>query len=117
MPANTIVGALLVAAMVVYAVSAVGSFYLGERVLREVRARYPEHWENAGSPTYLSLAIMGRKFWRPVSASNYFSRRRYTPLHDQDVIRRAERVRAWQMVMNSAMLGLAVVVAIGLLMR
>jgi hypothetical protein len=117
MPADTMFGLMLVVITAVYAVSAAVSFFLGERVLREVRARYPEHWANAGSPTYLSLAIMGGKFWRPVSASNYFSRRRYTILGDNDVSRRAETVRTWQMVMNGGMLGLAVVAAIGLLLR
>ena len=117
MPADATFGVLFAGVMAVYAVSAAVAFFLGERLLREVRVRYPVHWAEAGSPTYLSLAIMGRKFWRPVSASNYFSRRRYTPLGDREMTRRAETVRTWQMVMNGAMLGLAVMAGIGLLMR
>lgn len=104
----------LVAVMAVYVGSAIGSFVLGERLLRELRDRYPGQWAQAGNPTYVSFALAGAKWWRPVSAMNYFRLSRYLSVPDPDYVSRASRVRTWHRVMNGtrwAMVGFMLVAA------
>lgn len=91
--------AALMALLGVCFLSAITYFVLGERLLREVRARFPDEWRSAGNPTFLSLAVAGAGFWRPVSAGNFFTFQRYATLADESLVKRGRAVRMWQFVM------------------
>jgi hypothetical protein len=91
-----ILASLLLTLAVAYAATAAKSFIAGQRVLNELRARFPDEYASNGRPTYLSFAPFGENYWRPISARNFFTHRRYAELPDTAFIERAERVRAWQ---------------------
>ncbi len=105
---------VFVAVVSVFAGTSVVSFVRGQRLLGELRERFPAKYVAVGEPSYLSFAVMGRGFWRPVSAFNFFQLRRYQDLPDPGYIARAESVRGWQQVANYtkwASIGLMLVVA------
>ena len=88
--------------MLVYVVTAAVSFTAGQRMLHELRDRFPAHYQALGEPSYLAFAAWGRGFWRPVSASNFFRLKRYLAIDEPAFTIRAERVRIWQMVARYA---------------
>lgn len=93
---DPILARLLLALAAAYAGTAAKSFIAGQRVLNELRVRFPNEYASNGRPTYLSFAPFGENYWRPISARNFFTHRRYAELPDVGFVDRAERVRAWQ---------------------
>ena len=71
-------------------------FILGERLLRRFRARYPEQWRQRGEPTFISFAVLGKLWWRPISADNFFRYEEYRAVGDAELTRRGNVVRILQ---------------------
>ena len=102
MPTHPILVSVLVALLTLYIAAAVTSFVGGQRLLHELRTRFPSAYLGNGEPSYLAFGPLGRNYWRPVAARNFFSDRRYAGLPDADFIARADRVRAWQRISEYA---------------
>ena len=103
----------LLTVMGLCAVTSGVSFVRGQRVLNDLRDRFPVQYDAAGQPSYFVLAAWGKGYWRPVSAANFFRLRRYDLIPDRRFVRRADVVRRWQRVARYAtwvMLGLIVVI-------
>ena len=96
----TIVVGTYFALVAIFLISGTAYFILGERVLREVRSRYPYEWRRRGEPTFVSFAVLGARWWRPVSAFNFFNYREYRALGDAELTRRADVVRVLQCAMS-----------------
>jgi hypothetical protein len=92
----TVVLAMYIALVAIFLISGTAYFVLGERVLRRFRSRYPEEWRRRGEPTFISFAILGARWWRPVSAFNFFNYCEYRLLDDEELTRRADAVRMLQ---------------------
>lgn len=90
------------AALFVYVLAAGVSLTAGQRLLNELRERFPAHYRAQGEPSYLAFAAWGAGYWRPVSASNFFRRRRYLAIDEAAFTARAERVRNWQTIARYA---------------
>ena len=71
---------------------------MAERVLRDYRSRYPAEWKSRGEPTFVSFAVLGERWWRPITAFNFFYCRKYLELGDPELAQRADRVRVLQNV-------------------
>jgi hypothetical protein len=82
----------------VWSVSTVVKFVMEQRILIELRTRFPEAYSACGEPSYLVLALWGKNWWRPVSASNFFRLRRYGSMEDQEFVGRAAAARSWHVV-------------------
>jgi len=92
-----------------FVVSTVVYLVLGQRVLRAFQARYPAEWKLRGEPTFVSFAILGSRWWRPITADNFFTYREYLALDDSELTRRAEVVRAFQRVAFAASTGFVII--------
>ncbi|MEP6690359.1 MAG: hypothetical protein ABJD07_04335 [Gemmatimonadaceae bacterium] len=99
---------VLVALFATTVLSGLAYFVLGEKLLREVRDRFPLAWGGAGSPTFLSFAAWGAGYWRPVSAGNFFTFKRYASLDDAALAGRCARVRLLQFLSYGASIALFV---------
>jgi hypothetical protein len=78
---------------VAWLISSVGYLVLGERVLRVVRKRYTVEWIARGKPSFITFAVIGEAWWRPISAGNFFGDREYRRLADAELTRRGDVVR------------------------
>ena len=85
-------------ALSVYVVTAAVAFTVGQRLLNDLRDRFPAQYRAQGEPSYLAFAAWGSGYWRPVSASNFFRLRRYLAVDEAAFKARAERVRNWLML-------------------
>jgi len=92
-----------------YLVAAAAYFILGERVLRQFRSRYPDLWRQRGEPTFVSFALIGRRWRRPLSAADFFTDGEYRALGDSELTRRADLVRGLQRTTRGAAVAFAVV--------
>jgi hypothetical protein len=104
----TIFFAIYIALVTTFLISGAAYFILGERVLRKVRSRYPDQWREHGEPTFVSLAILTPRWWRPISASNFFACGEYRAIGDTELTHRADVVRVLQRTTNWTTIAFAV---------
>ena len=101
----TAVMVLYIVLFVAFLVSATCYIVLGERALRLFRSRYPAKWMERGEPTFVSFAVIGLRWWRPISAGNFFSYREYRALGDAELTRRGDIVRVLGIVAYATPIG------------
>ena len=86
----------------IYLVACTAYFILGERMLRRFRSRYPHEWHMRGKPTFVSFAILGPRWWRPLAAGNFFTYKEYRELGDAELTQRGDVVRVLQVITNGS---------------